>query len=76
MSTVIEEIAAVKAKISDLEHRIAVAEMEITAATMGGRSEGYIISLRSVLVATKNELVEMRKKENIILEQRKGYLFI
>ena len=49
MSTVNKEIAAVKAKISDVEKWIAAAEM-------GGRSEAYIISLRS-------ELVELRKVE-------------
>ena len=58
ISTVNDEIAVMKAKISELEERIAAAEM-------GGRSEEYIIVLRS-------ELVELRKKENILLEQKKG----
>ena len=68
MSTVNEEVVALKAKISNLEDRIAVAET-------AGRSEEYIIATKNELVATKNELVatknelvEMRKKENIILE--------
>ena len=56
MPTVDEEIAAVKTKISNFEDRITVAET-------GGRSEEYIISLRS-------ELVELRKKENILLEKQ------
>ena len=60
MSTVYEEVVALKAKISNLEDRIAVAET-------AGRSEEYIIATKNELVATKNELVEMRKKENILL---------
>jgi hypothetical protein len=58
MSTVNEEIVVVKAKISDLEELIAAAET-------GGRSEEYIISLRS-------ELVELRREKNILLEQQKS----
>ena len=64
MSTVNEEIAAVKAEISDLEKRIAAAEI-------GGRSQAYII-LRQQLVSTKNELVELMKDENILLKYRQG----
>ena len=56
MPTVDEEIVAVKAKISNFEDRITVAET-------GGRSEEYIISLRS-------ELVELMKKKNILLEKQ------
>jgi hypothetical protein len=61
MSTVVEEIAAVKADIRNLNYRITVAET-------GGRSEEYIISLRS-------ELVELMKEKNILLTQRNGKLF-
>ena len=61
MPTVDEEIAAVKTKISNFEDRITVAET-------GGRSEEYIISLRS-------ELVELMKEKNILLTQRNGKLF-
>ena len=55
MSNINQDIAAVKAKISDLEDRIEAAEKK-------GRSENYILSLRS-------ELIELRKKENILLEK-------
>lgn len=69
METVHEEILEVKAKISNLEDRIAAAER-------GGRSEEYIINLgqqlvelRRVEVELRRVEVELRKKENIILEQ-------
>ena len=65
ISTVNEEIAVVKAEISELEERIAAAETD-------GRSEEYIINLGQQLVAKENELVELRKKENILLEQHKS----
>ena len=52
ISTVNEEIAVMKAKISELEERIP-------------RDREYILILRS-------ELVELRKKENILLEQHKS----
>ena len=65
MSTVNEEIADVKAKISDLEDRIVASERE-------RRSEVFIISLRSELIELRKELVELRKKENILLEQHKS----
>ena len=55
MSNINEDISAVKAKISDLEVRIEAAEKN-------GRSENYILSLRS-------ELIELNKKENILLEK-------
>jgi len=55
MSNINQDIAAVKAKISNLEVRIEAAEKN-------GRSENYILSLRS-------ELIELNKKENILLEK-------
>jgi hypothetical protein len=61
MSTVDEEIAAVKADIRNLDDRITVAET-------GGRSEEYIINLIK-------QVVELLKKENILLTQRNGKLF-
>ena len=55
MSNINEDTAAVKAKISDLEDRIEAAEKK-------GRSEDYILSLRS-------ELIELRREKNILLEK-------
>ena len=69
MSTVDEEIAAVKAKVSNLEGRITVAETRRC-------SEQYIINLGQQLVATKNELVELRKEKNILLKQMNGKLIV
>ena len=59
ISTVNEEIAVMKAKISELEERIAAAEKEVP------RDREYILILRS-------ELVELRKEKNILLEQHKS----
>ena len=73
MSTVKEEIDEIKAAIR-------VLQIKIEAAETGGRSEAYIISLRSELVqqlvGLRSELVELRKKENILLKQRTGKLLI
>lgn len=76
MSTVKEEIDEIKAAIR-------VLQIKIEAAETGGRSEPYIISLRSELVnlgqqlvGLRSELVELRKKENILLKQRTGKLLI
>jgi len=49
------EIKKLKIKIEELENEIADAKKE-------KRSEAY-------LIVTKNELVELRKKENILLEK-------
>jgi predicted nucleic acid-binding Zn-ribbon protein len=62
MSNINQDIAAVKAKISDLEH-------EIEAAEKKGRSENYILSLRSKLIELTRLLIELNKKENILLEK-------
>ena len=59
ISPVNEEIAVMKAKISELEERIAAAEKEVP------RDREYILILRS-------ELVELRKEKNILLEQHKS----
>ena len=56
MSNINEDIAAVKAKISELEDEIAAAKKEVPIF------KEYILSLRS-------ELIELRKKENILLEK-------
>jgi hypothetical protein len=56
-SSLDEEIALLKLKVGILEDEIVVAKKE-------GKSEAY-------LVASKNELVELRKKENILLEQQR-----
>jgi len=62
MSNINQDIAAVKAKISDLEH-------EIEAAEKKGRSENYILSLRSELIELTRLLIELRKEKNILLEK-------
>ena len=62
MSNINEDIAAVKAKISDLEDRIEAAEKK-------GRSEDYILSLRSELIELTRLLIELRKEKNILLEK-------
>jgi ribosome-interacting GTPase 1 len=48
--------------IKNLEDKISRLEDKIEAAERDGRSEEYILSLRS-------ELIELRKKENILLEK-------
>jgi len=60
MSNINQDIAAVKAKISDLEDRIEAAEKN-------GRSENYILSLRS-------ELIELRKEKNILLLEKSNQI--
>lgn len=55
-----EEIKAAKIKIEKLEDEISEAKKE-------GRSEAYIMSIRQELTATKNQAVELMKKDNIIL---------
>jgi hypothetical protein len=55
MSNINQDIAAVKAKISDLENRIEAAEKN-------GRSDDYIIELTRLLI-------ELRKEKNILLEK-------
>jgi hypothetical protein len=60
MSTNEGEIAEVKAMINNLEDKISRLENRIEAAERDGRSEEYILSLRS-------ELIELRKKDNILL---------
>ena len=64
MPTIEGEIAEVKAVIKNLEDKISRLEDKIEAAERDGRSEEYILSLRS-------ELIELRKKENIFLEKFK-----
>ena len=49
-------------KISKLSAKIEELEIEIADAKRKGKSDGYIIAIR-------NELTELRKKENIILER-------
>ena len=48
--------------IKNLEDKISRLEDKIEAAERDGLSEEYILSLRS-------ELIELRKKENILLEK-------
>lgn len=69
MSNINEDISAVKAKISNLEVRIEAAEKN-------GRSDDYILSLRSELIELTRLLteltrllIELNKKENILLEK-------
>ena len=60
MTDLEEEIKAAKIKIEKLEDEISEAKKE-------GRSEAYIMSIRQELTATKNQAVELMKKDNIIL---------
>ena len=59
-----ENIGRLEKKIDDLED-------EFKVSKKSGRSEAYIIVLENEIVARKNEIVELRKKENIILEKQK-----
>ena len=61
MSNINEDIAAVKAKISDLEHEIAAAKKEVPIFM------DYILSLRS-------ELIELRKEKNILLLEKSNQI--
>ena len=57
--------------IGRLEKKIADLEDEIEVSKKSGRSEAYIIVLENEIVATKNEIVELRREKNILLEKQK-----
>ena len=57
-------IFSIQEKIGLLEKKVADLEYEIEVAENVGRSEAYII-------ATKNEHVDLMKKENFLLESQK-----
>ena len=73
-----EEIADLKAEINVLEAKINVLEGEIKVLkdyieareVEVPRDMAYIIELRRELVASKNELVELRKEKNILLRRK------
>jgi len=60
MSNINQDIAAVKAKISNLEDRIEAAEKN-------GRSDDYITELTRLLI-------ELSKKENILLLEKSNQI--
>jgi len=64
-------IFSIQEKIGLLEKKVADLEYEIELAEKAGRSEAYIIATKYDLVATKNEHVELMKKENFLLESQK-----
>ena len=81
-----EEIAALKLKVGILEDEIVVAKSKLEAAEKEVPPDRvYLVNLGQQLVASKNEIVElrkievelrkieveMRKKENILLEQQR-----
>lgn len=67
MSNINEDISAVKAKISNLEVRIEAAEKN-------GRSDDYILSLRSELIELTRLLIELRKEKNILLLEKSNQI--
>jgi len=67
MSNINEDIAAVKAKISDLEDRIEAAEKK-------GRSDDYITELTRLLIEQTRLLIELRKEKNILLLEKSNQI--
>jgi len=67
-----EEIAALKLKVGVLEDEIVVAKCKLEAAEKEVPPDRvYLVNLGQQLVASKNEIVELRKKENTLLEQQR-----
>ena len=73
-----DKILGIQEKIGLLEKKEADLEYEIEVAEKRGRSEEYIIVKGNILAATKNDLaatknehVELMKKENFLLESQK-----
>ena len=66
-----DKIFSIQEKIGLLEKKVADLEYEIEVAEKVGRSEEYIIVKGNILAATKNEHVELMKKENFLLESQK-----
>ena len=71
-------IFSIQEKIGLLEKKVADLEYELEEAKKEAQSVAYIIALRNDLsatkydlVATKNEHVELMKKENFLLESQK-----
>ena len=61
----------IQEKIGLLEKKVADLEYELEEAKKEAQSKAYIIALRNDLAATKNEHVELMKKENFLLESQK-----
>ena len=73
-ATAMDEVNALKAKVDELEAEVAEYKAELrTASTTGDRKtllETVIIPPKETqLTALRNELTELRKKENILLQQ-------
>ena len=74
-----DNISSLQDKIDRLEKKVADLEDELEAAKKDGLSEAYIIAMRNDLAAKEYNLVELMKKENILMEKQKvsgiKYLF-
>ena len=66
MSTVDQEIAEVKAKIRELEDEIRELKAEIREIADAEKEISRVLEQR--LIASKNEMVELRKEKNLLLE--------
>jgi septal ring factor EnvC (AmiA/AmiB activator) len=75
MSTVNQEIAEVKVQIRELEDEVRELEDEVRElkAEIGEleheeKEVSRVMVLEQLLIASKNEMVELRKKENLLFE--------
>ena len=75
MSTVNQEIAEVKAKITELEAKIReledeIRELKAKIRELEDEEKGVsrVMVLEQKLIASKNEMVELRKEKNLLLE--------
>ena len=72
MDSVLEDITEVRSQIRRFENRIEDTVNKIEDAEKVGKPEAYILILNQQLAGLNQQLVELMKKENILLERQSG----
>ena len=68
MSNVNQEIAEVEDEIRELKAKIREIEAKIRELGDEEKEVSRVMVLEQMLIASKNEIVELRKKKNLLLE--------